>query len=122
MLKAGEKSELCRYIKDTSTEKCYLNNNFVNNSFASSGQIRARQDVPPVGCSNSNYFKMQKITGINRIDAHQLQFRDEVDRGRSKTRNYLDYSKYQEQMYFKNFKGDFFLLRIISKMVQKMIF
>jgi hypothetical protein len=91
--KMNEKPEFCRFIKETSTDKSHSNNNFVSNSFTSSGQIRARQDVPPTMVHNS--------IGSSSYKSSQYQC---DDRGRSKTRNYMDYTKYQEPIYLKNYK------------------
>ena len=79
----SEKSDYCRFKKDSNIE---ISNNFVKSS--NSGQIRARQDVPPT-----------MVHSLNR------QYGQSDDRGRSKTRNFIDYNKYQDQMYLKNYKG-----------------
>ena len=87
-----EKPEINRYMKEKK-QTIHMNNNFINNSYASS-QIRSRQDVPP-----SNNHGGYKSLG-------QVQYSDNDNRGRSKTRNYIDYTKFQEQMYNKSYRGE----------------
>ena len=86
-----EKPELNRYMKEKK-QTIHMNNNFINNSYASS-QIRSRQDVPPT----------QNHSGYKSLG--QVQYSDNDNRGRSKTRNYIDYTKFQEQMYNKSYRG-----------------
>jgi len=64
--------------------KSQLNNNFVNASYSNSS-IRARQDVPPPSC----VYKQHQM---------QLYCDEAQSRGRAKTRNYIDYAKFQEQI------------------------
>lgn len=92
----SEKSDYCRFIKDSNIE---ISNNFVNKS--NSGQIRARQDVPPTMVHSLNSYK-----------SSTPQYGQSDDRGRSKTRNFIDYNKYQDQMYLKNYKGNSYWLTI----------
>jgi len=85
-----EKPELNRYMKEKK-QTIHMNNNFINNSYATS-QIRARQDVPPT--NNQGGYKT----------LGQVQYSDNDNRGRSKTRNYIDYTKFQDQMYNKSYR------------------
>ena len=64
--------------------KSQLNNNFVNSSYSNSS-IRSRQDVPPPSC----VYKQHQM---------QLYCDEAQSRGRAKTRNYIDYAKFQEQI------------------------
>ena len=88
------------HIKPKGTSQ--LNNNFVNSSFSTSS-IRSRQDVPPPTCA----YKQHQM---------QLYCDEALNRGRAKTRNYIDFSKFQNQVQRKirgSFDGEVFCATVI---------